>query len=408
MIADTNPCGCEPAGSGSLEKAGSGTLTLSGTNTYTGTTAVTGGVLDVEGSIASSSLLTVNANAALAGAGTVGDTIIASGGIFAPGNATPGSSMTVAGSLAFQSGALYLVQLNSTTSTSANVTGTATLAGTVGASIAAGSTVMKQYLILTATDGISGSFAGAAIAGGNFLGSLSYDPTHVYLDLVANFGGRPGLNVNQRNVGNALSSFFNANGGIAAAFASISPNGLTQASGELATGSQQATFDAMNLFMGMLTDLSNAGRSDGATLGSPATPFAAEDTSASAYAASQPNAARNAFASFPTKAVPLRSDPFAQRWSVWGASYGGGSFTDGNAALGSNSTTARAYGVVAGADYRISPSTIAGFALAGGGTSLAWPIRAPAVRIYSRLARSCATRSARPTCRACSPMAGRT
>jgi uncharacterized protein with beta-barrel porin domain len=211
--------------------------------------------------------------------------------------------------------------------------------------------------------------AGAAIAGGNFLGTVSYDPTHAYLNLTGNFGGTPGLNVNQRNVGNALTDFFNANGGIAAAFASISPNGLTQASGELATGSQQATFDAMNLFMGLLTDLSNAGRSDGTAPGSPATPFAEEDTSASAYAANQPNAARNAFAGIPTKAVPSRSDPFAQRWSVWGASYGGGSFTDGNAALGSNSTTARAYGVVAGADYRISPSTIAGFALAGGGTS---------------------------------------
>jgi len=33
---------------------------------------------------------------------------IANGGIFAPGNGTPGSSWTVAGNLAFQSGALYL------------------------------------------------------------------------------------------------------------------------------------------------------------------------------------------------------------------------------------------------------------------------------------------------------------
>lgn len=365
VIADT--CGCGPGGPGSLEKTGSGTLTLSGANTYTGTTTVTGGVLDVEGSIATSSLVTVNANGALAGAGTVGNTTIASGGIFTPGNATPGSAMIVAGNLAFQSGALYLVQLNSTTSTSANVTGTATLAGTVGASIATGSTVMKQYTILTATGGVSGTFSGAAITGSNFLGTLSYDPTHAYLNLVANFGGTSGLNVNQRNVGNALSNFFNANGGIASAFASLSPNGLTQASAELATGSQQATFNAMNLFMGMLTDLSVTGRGDGTAAGSSATAFAEEG--ASAYAASPTNAARNAFASIPTKAVPLRSDPFAQRWSVWGASYGGGSTTDGNAVLGSNSVTAHAYGVVAGADYRILPSTVAGFALAGGGTN---------------------------------------
>jgi autotransporter-associated beta strand protein len=117
VIADNSPCTCT-TGSGSLEKVGSGMLTLSGINTYTGTTTVFGGFLDVEGSIASSSLTTVNAGGALTGAGTVGNATIASGGIFLPGNGL-GTSTIVAGNLAFQSGALYLVTLNSTTSTSA-------------------------------------------------------------------------------------------------------------------------------------------------------------------------------------------------------------------------------------------------------------------------------------------------
>ena len=48
--------------------------------------------------------------------------------------------------------------------------------------------------------------------------------------------------------------------------------------------------------------------------------------------------------------------------------YGGSQTTNGNAALGSNNTTSSIYGTAVGLDYRFSPSTVAGFALAGGGT----------------------------------------
>ena len=60
---------------------------------------------------------------------------------------------------------------------------------------------------------------------------------------------------------------------------------------------------------------------------------------------------------------------FEQRWSVWAAGFGGSQSTDGNAALGSNNTTSSIAGTAVGADYLFSPNTIAGFALAGGGTS---------------------------------------
>jgi autotransporter-associated beta strand protein len=368
VIADNNPCGCT-TGSGSLVKVGAGMLTLSGTNTYTGTTTVNGGFLDVEGSIASSSLTTVNAGGALTGAGTVGNTTIASGGIFLPGNGL-GTSTTVTGNLAFQSGALYLVTLNSTTSTSANVSGTATLAGTVGAAFAPGGTVMKQYTILTAAGGVSGAFAGVGLAGASpaLVGTLSYDPTHAFLNFALDYNVVPGLNVNQRNVGSALTNFFNANGGIPTVFATLSPSGLTQASGELATGSQQATFDAMNLFMGVLTDPFIAGRNSGAGAGGGAQPYAEEAEGSLAYVAKS-NSARDAFAKIPTKADAARNDLLDNRWSVWGGAYGGGGNIDGNAALGSNSASVRAFGLVGGADYRISPTLLAGFALAGGGTN---------------------------------------
>ena len=59
-------------------------VTLSGTNTYTGNTNVNAGTLVVDGSIASSSLTTVNAGATLMGTGTVGATTV--NGTLAPGN----------------------------------------------------------------------------------------------------------------------------------------------------------------------------------------------------------------------------------------------------------------------------------------------------------------------------------
>ncbi|WP_244525110.1 MULTISPECIES: autotransporter outer membrane beta-barrel domain-containing protein [Bradyrhizobium] len=322
---------------------------------------VLGGTLTVNGTIAG--IVTVNAGGTLAGTGTTGDTAVNSGGIFAPGNGTAGSSLNVA-NLAFQSGALYMVQLNSTTSSFANVAGNADLSGIVGVSLTPGSNVIKQYTIMT-TGSHNGTFSGVNAPGG-LVGSISFDPTHVFLTFALDFGAKFGLNVNQQNVANAATNFFNANGTIPAAFASLTPAGLTQVSGELATGSQQATFDAMNLFLSLLTDPFIDGRGGvGGNTG--ATPFT--DEGADAYAANKQDSARSAFAKFATKADVARNDLLDPHWSVWGSAFGGGSNTSGNATLGSQSATARAFGLAAGADYRISPDTLVGFALAGGGTN---------------------------------------
>src|SRR5204863_6886069 len=77
---------------------------------------------------------------------------------------------------------------------------------------------------------------------------------------------------------------------------------------------------------------------------------------------------RDAYAAVYRKA-PVAAEPFAQRWSVWAAGFGGSQTTDGNAALGSNTATSRIAATAVGADYRFSPFTLAGFALAGGGTN---------------------------------------
>ena len=112
-------------------------------------------------------------------------------------------------------------------------------------------------------------------------------------------------------------------------------------------------------FMGLLTDPFM--RRNGTTGPMPgATGYADE---ASAYAA---NKKTDAFAMF-TKAPPAAT--FEARWSVWAAGFGGSQSTDGNAAVGSNNTTSNIAGTAVGADYLFSPNTMAGFALAGGGTS---------------------------------------
>jgi len=347
------------SGYSTFNKIGGSTWTLTGTNATAMPWTVSSGILDVNGTLANASM-TVSAGGTLGGNGTVGNTMIASGGTLLPGNGTPGSFLSITGNLAFQSGALYLVEVNPVTSTFTRVSGTAALNGLAGASFAPGSYVSKQYIILTAAGGVTGAFSALQTLGlpSGFTASLSYDAKDAYLNLALGFGVPTGLNVNQQNVAKALTNFFNATGGIPMVFGTLTPAGLTQVSGELATGSQQTTFDAMNLFMGLLTDPFVAGRGDGVTAGASAP---------TGYASTQtPSTARDAYAMF-TKAPPVA--PFEQRWSVWGAGFGGSQTTDGNSTLGSNTATSSIYGTAVGADYRISPFTVAGFALAGGGTN---------------------------------------
>jgi uncharacterized protein with beta-barrel porin domain len=352
-----------------FNKIGDSTWTLTGTNATAMPWTISAGTLNVNGTLANSTM-TVNGGV-LSGTGTVGATTINNGGTFMPGNGTPGSFMTVNGNLAFQSGALYLVGLNPATSTLANVTGTASLNGGAGAAFLTGSYVARQYTILTAAAGVSGTFSSFNTLNipSGFKASLSYDAHDVFLNLAISFAVPGGLNGNQQAVGNALTSFFNSTGSIPVVFGTLTPAGLTQASGETATGTQQTTFDAMNLFMGLLTDPFMNRSGDGAA-GAGATPFAEEDEGASAYAAKHPSRSkseRDAYAAIYRKA-PL-AVPFVPSWSVWAAGFGGSQTTDGNATLGSNTATSRIAGTAVGADYRFSPNTLAGFALAGGGTN---------------------------------------
>jgi len=131
------------------------------------------------------------------------------GGTFSPGTiGTPGTFMTVTGNLAFQSGAIYLVNIGPTAASRANVAGSVTLNGAVQGYLAPGSYSAKTtYDILDPTS-VTGRFTGfTAINAPGFGGTLAYTPTDVLLNLTANLGGSGGLNGNQQSVANGINSY---------------------------------------------------------------------------------------------------------------------------------------------------------------------------------------------------------
>jgi autotransporter-associated beta strand protein len=350
-------------GNGQVKQEGPGTTVLAGINTYTGPTTVDAGTLAVTGSITSA--VFVNSGGTLAGSGTVGSTTINDGGLLAPGN--PGSPLTVQGNLVFSTAGAYLVEINNNLSDRVNVAGTAALAGNVYVALL-GTTISKQYTILNATGGTAGTFAGVNNLPATIAGNLAYDGTNVFLNFSLNYNALGSLNSNQQSVANGLSNFFNTSGSIPLSFATLTPAALTQIAGESATGSQQTTFQAMTQFITSLLDPFIGGREQAP--GAAAATGYAEDTGASAYAASGRKLSQNeraAYAAVFTKA-PL-AKVYDPHWSVWASAFGGSQTTDGNAFVGSNSTTSSLFGMAVGADYLLSPRTIAGFALAGGGTS---------------------------------------
>ena len=381
------------SGPGALTKTGAGILTLSGTNAYTGSTTVNAGALIVNGSIASSSLTTVNSGAALLGSGTVGSTVVNAGGFFVPGPVGAPGTMTVAGNLALQSGAFYVVQVNSTTAATTNVSGTASLAGTVGAIFLPGAYLTRSYTILTAAGGRTGTFEALAALGlpANFATSLTYPGNSVVLNLTAHLVPEPtppappippvpGLppspsppplptfTVEQLNVGHAIDNFFDKGGALPPAFVSLFgltgsnlTNALSQLSGEAATGAQQAGFQLSNQFLSLMLDPFVDGRSGVGGSDHPALGFAPErealpDDIALAY---------SKVIKAPPKAVPV----YEPRWTVWGGAYGGSNKTSGDLAVtGSHDLSARTAGFAGGFDYHLSRDSVVGLAFAGGGT----------------------------------------
>ena len=152
--------------------AGAGTQVFSGANTYTGPTQINSGTLSVTGSLASASTVTVGGSTGsgtptLNGTGTInGNVIVASAGGGAAGTITPGTSsnlygtMNIGGTISFQTGSVFALNMNDVSSTGELVIGgAATISSGAQISINLGSTPLtgSSYVLAVAASGLNSS-----------------------------------------------------------------------------------------------------------------------------------------------------------------------------------------------------------------------------------------------------------
>jgi uncharacterized protein with beta-barrel porin domain len=182
----------------------------------------------------------------------------------------------------------------------------------------------------------------------------------------------PTASDNETSVANGIDTYVSNGGILPLAFLdlfNLTPDqlaaALTQLSGETATGSAPAAAQAMNSFLSLLTSpFSDTSR----PFADNDRPFDDRDAPPRVVKAlgiapeGRPPPVHAAF-------TPLDRAREQGRWGIWSAVYGG----QGNAAgdplqTGSHDRSVRSYGYATGLDYRINDNTVAGFALAGGGT----------------------------------------
>jgi subtilase-type serine protease len=219
------------------------------------------------------------------------------------------------------------------------VNGQAQLAGTALTVFQPGITVAKSYTLVSATNGLTGTFGTLSTQNlpGFLRASLGYSPTNVTLNLHASIAERSGLGGQQLAVARTLDTAFNAGPGLGAmpALFSLSPDqipyALTVLSGSNASVGISANMQAGGQFTSLMTGRTLARR-------------AAEQTAELAAC---------------DKDAAVACEP-APNWSVWGTAFGGTQWLNAEAASAAPAAQQTVAGGAFGGDYRAGPQTLVG------------------------------------------------
>lgn len=325
----------------------------------------------MNGSIVSSSGVTVATGALLGGSGVVPTTVI-NGGTLSPGN-SPGT-LEVRGDLTFNPGSTYLAEIQGAVSDRVMVGRTAALAGTLRLVPLGGAYRFNSpYTLLSAGRGITGTFSPVDTAGtfgDGVTTTVSYTANDVLLTLAPKPlvptlpPASPTLGViaprNAYAVATAVDGAVDNGGDPSSLFglynlpAAAIPAAVNSLSGEVHTAAPALASIVSDQFLRTMLDPAATGR-----LG-----MSAEGPGAAAYSGLGSRGADQ-------PACASRFDrPF---YSVWGSAYGSSGRTDGSAAIGSARRRIDDAHLATGIDIRLMPGLLAGVAISGGKAQASLP-----------------------------------
>lgn len=166
-------------GSGKLLTQGSGSQIFDGnSSSFTGTTEITGGLLEVGDINTPSAVLggdvQVDAAGTLRGHGTVTGSVTNNGTVM-PGGTV--GTLTVGGNYTQASAATLSIEVSPTAASALAVSGTATLGGTLAITYDPGTYSARSYTLVSAHS-LSGTFASTTSTGTSYLGTLTTSVTY--------------------------------------------------------------------------------------------------------------------------------------------------------------------------------------------------------------------------------------